>query len=293
MTTDPSKTPRDFAGLSALVLARHANLPRRLAQVAKFALEHPDDIAFGTAASVAARAHVQPSTLVRLAQAIGYTGFSDLQSVFRARLRERTPSYAERLEAVRAHTGNGAGTGELLASFTAAAARSVEALRERTDLAKLAGAVTTLTRAKTIYLAGQRRSFAVVAYLSYVLAKLGIRHELLASPTGIELESLGLAGPGDALLAFSFASYAPGTLALAAAALERSVPIIAITDGPFSPLVPGAAVWMEVIEADVDGFRNPAATFALAMTLAVAVAERRAAKKRGRQSASPKRESQT
>ena len=279
--TDPSPPPDDFADLSALVLARHAALPKRLAQVARFALEHPDDIAFGTAASVAARAHVQPSTLVRLAQELGYSGFSGFQAVFRARLRSRVPSYAERLEAVRAHGGGATEAGALLAAFASAAARSAEALAERTDFARLEAAVAVLARAGTIYLAGQRRSFAVAAYLSYTLAKLGVRHELLASPTGVELETLNMAGPADALLAVSFAPYAPGTLALVSAAAARGVPVVAVTDGPFSPLVAGAEVWLEVIEADVDGFRNPAATFALVMTLAVSVGERRERKKKG------------
>ena len=289
--TEPAEAaaPRDFAGLSELILRRHADLPKRLAQVAKFALEHPDDIAFGTAASVAGRSHVQPSTLVRLAQALGYSGFSQLQAVFRARLRERAPSYAERLEALRAHSGESGGTGALLASFADAAARSVEALRERIDVPKLEAAIGVLAGARTVYLAGQRRSFPVVAYLAYVFAKLGIRHELLASPAGVEAESFAFAEPGDALLAFSFASYAPGTLALARSALERNVPVVAVTDGPFSPLAPGAAVWLEVVEADVDGFRNPAATFALAMTLAVAIAERRGMTKKGRRQAGPRR----
>ena len=124
-----------------------------------------------------------------------------------------------------------------------------------------------------------------------MLAKLGIRHELLASPAGVEAETLNLAGPGDAVLAFSFAPYAPGTLALVRAARARAVPLVAITDGPFSPLVVDAAVWLEVVEADVDGFRNPAATFALAMTLAVSVGQRRgtsgAAAQKGRRDTGP------
>ena len=40
---------------------------------------------------------MQPSTLVRFAKAIGYAGFSDLQTVFRHRLRDRWPDYEDRL----------------------------------------------------------------------------------------------------------------------------------------------------------------------------------------------------
>ena len=97
-----SETPvRDFDGLRAIVGKALTDLPKRLHQVGKYALEHPDEIAFGTAASIAAAAHVQPSTLVRFAHQFGYAGFSDLQRVFRERLRERPSAYAERLRALR------------------------------------------------------------------------------------------------------------------------------------------------------------------------------------------------
>ena len=65
------------------------------------ALDNPDEIAFGTAASIAASAGVQPSTLIRFAQILGFDGFTSLQSVFRERLRERTVSYEDRLKALR------------------------------------------------------------------------------------------------------------------------------------------------------------------------------------------------
>src|SRR6185295_5908210 len=94
------RAPRDFDSLRAVVGKRLGDLPKRLSQVGKYALEHPDEIAFGTAASIATAAHVQPSTLVRFAHQFGYEGFSDLQKVFRERLRERPSAYAERLRAL-------------------------------------------------------------------------------------------------------------------------------------------------------------------------------------------------
>ena len=73
-----AEVPRDFAGLRALIAARAQNLPKRLAQVAVYALERPDEIALGTAASIAEAVQVQPSTLVRFAQSLGFSGFTEL-----------------------------------------------------------------------------------------------------------------------------------------------------------------------------------------------------------------------
>ena len=82
--------PEDFDALRAAFAQRRGRLPKRLKQVAAFALAHPDEVAFGTAAGIAERAGVQPSTLVRLAQSLGYAGFSELQQkIGRASWRER------------------------------------------------------------------------------------------------------------------------------------------------------------------------------------------------------------
>src|SRR6478752_2621230 len=89
--------PDDFEGLRDLLVSRLDGLPKRLKQIAAFALERPEEMAFGTVAEIAEHAQVQPSTLVRFAQSLGYDGFSHLQQIFRARLRERFPDYGERL----------------------------------------------------------------------------------------------------------------------------------------------------------------------------------------------------
>ncbi|RUW15750.1 MurR/RpiR family transcriptional regulator, partial [Mesorhizobium sp. M1A.F.Ca.IN.020.06.1.1] len=91
--TMDGRVPRDFETLRTTILERRTSLPKRIAQIAAYALDNPDDIAFGTAASIAASAGVQPSTLIRFAQQLGFDGFTSLQQVFRERLRERNSSY--------------------------------------------------------------------------------------------------------------------------------------------------------------------------------------------------------
>ncbi|HVW91035.1 MAG TPA: MurR/RpiR family transcriptional regulator [Devosia sp.] len=269
--------PRDFAGLRALVMARSQSLPRRLAQVAAFALDNPDEIAFGTAASIAARAGAQPSTLVRLSQALGYQGFSDLQSVFRSRLRERVLNYDERLQQLRAHADAGSRAGAILDGFLSSASRSLAEVRGSIQPAKLDQAVELLAGAETIYLIGLRRSFPVAAYMAYAMGKLGIRNVLVDGLAGLGTEQMDFVSGRDAVLAVSFTPYASETVALAEAARARQARIVSITDNAFSPIAPLADPWLEVVEANFEGFRSLAATMALAISLSVAVAEKRQA----------------
>lgn len=266
--------PRDFATLKALIVERAADMPKRLIQVATYAVENPDDIAFGTVASIAQTANVQPSTLVRFSQALGYQGFSDLQEVFRSRLRDRVLNYDERLEQLRGHVRGGSQASVIFDGFSEASERSIKDLRAKLDPQQLEQAVHVLAEAQTIYLLGLRRSFPITSYMSYAFGKLGVRNMLIDAVGGLAAEDLSFATPQDRILAISFNPYASETVALAQAAAARHIPIIAMTDSPFSPLAPISKLWFEVQEANFEGFRSMAATLSLAMTLTVAVAER-------------------
>jgi DNA-binding MurR/RpiR family transcriptional regulator len=267
--------PRDFASLKTRIAERVGDLPRRLTQVAAYALEHPDEIAFGTVASVAIAADVQPSTLVRFAQSLGYQGFSDLQDVFRSRLRDRILNYDERLEHLRQHDLSATKATVIFGGFSDAAEKSLNDLREKLDPEKLEEAVAMLAKADTIYLVGLRRSFPITSYMSYAFGKLGIRNHLIGAMGGLAQEDVSFSTKKDVILAISFTPYASETVSLTQASHSRGVPIVAITDSPFSPLAPVAKTWFEVTEANFEGFRSMAATLSLAMTLTVAVAERR------------------
>ena len=267
--------PRDFNALRSLITERRGRLPKRLTQVANFALEYPDDIAFGTAASIAASAQVQPSTLVRFAQNFGYEGFSDLQSVFRGRLMERTPSYEDRLHEL-ALAGKGPSqNAALLNGFFSAGRQSLDTLSATIDVDAFSRAVDLLAKADTLFLIAKRRTFPISAYMAYAFGKMGVRHQLIASPNGIDQEWINMATPLDAAIAISFSPYAAESIAQARSMAARKVPVMAITDSAVSPLAECADVWLEVAEADHARFRSLSATMALSMALTVGIAEKR------------------
>jgi len=178
--------PEDFDTLRAVILERKGELPKRLTQVAAYALDHPDEIAFGTAASVAISAQVQPSTLVRFAQHFGFDGFSGLQQVFRARLRERNSSYEERLKKLEEGEASLAESTAILNKFISAAHRSVDALSAAIDPEGFEKAVEILAKADTIYLIAKRRSYPIASYMAYAFGKLKVRCQMVGTSAGID-----------------------------------------------------------------------------------------------------------
>jgi DNA-binding MurR/RpiR family transcriptional regulator len=270
--------PDDYEGFRMLLLSRREAMPKRLKQLATFALAHPEEMAFGTVAGIAEHAGVQPSTLVRFAKSLGYDGFSHLQQLFRDRLRERFPDYRERLRGLREAEGHHVHAVSLLEGFADAASVSLDRMRNSVRPEELSRAIETLAKADTIYLLAARRVFPVSAYCAYAFGKLGVRAMLIDHIAQLGPEQLGTATERDAVLAVSYTPYAPVTAELAAVAARRGIPVVAITDSAFSPLVSSADVWLEVAEADFGAFRSLSASFALAMALAVGTAEKRAAR---------------
>jgi DNA-binding MurR/RpiR family transcriptional regulator len=269
-------SPKDYQALRALIAQRAEDLPRRLMQVAGYALENPDEIAFGTVASIAAKADVQPSALVRFSRALGYQGFTELQDVFRSRLRERVLNYDERLAKMREHGIATSKSGLVLDGFLEAAEQSVGRFREKVDHDAIERAVDLMAKAETIYLIGLRRSFPITSYMSYALGKLGIRNILVDAVAGMGAEQASFITGRDAVLSISFTPYASETVMLTNAAKARGAAIVSLTDSVFSPIAPSADVLLEIVEANFEGFRSMAVTMALAMTLTVSVAARRA-----------------
>jgi DNA-binding MurR/RpiR family transcriptional regulator len=269
-----AKVPRDFESLRSTIIERKAAMPKRLAQVAVFALNNPDEIAFGTTASIAAASDVQPSTLVRLARHLGYEGFSDLQSIFRERLRDRTLSYEERLISLE-ETSLDDENAAILSGFISAASQSINRLAATIQTDAFAKSVEILAGAETIYLIAKRRSYPLTAHMTYAFSKLNIRHQIVASPNGVDPELVQFATPRDAAFAASFSPYAADSLAQSQALADRGVPVIAITDSAFSPLATCATHWFEVAESDFAGFRSLSASMALIMAFPVAIAEQR------------------
>lgn len=267
--------PQDFDTLRTAILERKGELPKRLTQVAAYALDHPDEIAFGTAASIALSADVQPSTLVRFAQQFGFDGFSGLQQLFRARLRERTSSYEERLRALEQDGAALAESTTIFNGFIAAAHRSIDTIAAAVEPDAFERAVTLLANAETIYLIAKRRSYPISSYMAYAFGKLKVRCQLVGTSAGIDDDLLAMATPDDAAFAVSFSPYASESAAQARALAARGIPVVSLTDSAFSPLAECSREWFEVVEADHAGFRSLSASMAFAMALTVSIAEKR------------------
>ena len=234
-------TPRatNFAELKEALSRIYPTLSPQLQRLSRFAVEKPHDLALGTVAAIAQANGVQPSSMIRFANALGFSGFSQMQQVFQSHLVERSAPYRERIEQMGSGTDRTA-RGGVLHRFVGEATLELQQLEEHVDARRLDAAAAVLAAAPQIHVLAQRRAFPVACYLAYALMQLELRAQLLDGLGGMLGEFAHGIRPGDALLVASFRNYTPAVVETAAQCRARGVTVIAITDSALSPLKPAA-----------------------------------------------------
>jgi DNA-binding MurR/RpiR family transcriptional regulator len=263
----PASAPVSVKEFKARLAEITEKSPKRLRQCADYIARHTDRIAVSTVADLSLAAGVQPSALMRFCQLMGFSGYSEMQRMFRREYAGRWPDYSTRLATLRA--GGDDTPAALLAEFVDAGRASLEELARSTDAATLERAVNALARAPLIHIVGLRRAFPVATYLAYSLENMNVPTILHDSVGG--LDHRHAIGPKDAVLAITFAPYTQETVDLAADAQAKGCEIIAITDAFNNPMHQLGAIMLTITEVDVGAFRSLSAALSLAITIAVSV----------------------
>jgi DNA-binding MurR/RpiR family transcriptional regulator len=272
----------NYEELQAEIGRRFPGLSRQLQRIARFALERPQDLALDTVAAAAGKAEVQPSAMVRFAQALGYGGYTDMQRIFRERLVERSASYRERIATLRRVAPRHSRPRAVLHDFVTDSIAHLSRLEEHVPPERLERAVGLIARAGRIHILAQRRAFPVACYLGYALAQLELPVALLDGVGGMVREQARAMRPDDVLVAVSFRNYSPDVIELAADAWRRGISVVVITDSPVSPLARSATVAFDLGDPSDRPFRSLVEPMCLAQALVVSVGHELAEKNQRR-----------
>jgi DNA-binding MurR/RpiR family transcriptional regulator len=271
-----SSTPRSYEGIVNLITDHYSTLSAGNQQIARFFTQNPNVIALESINSIAAKCRVHPSSLVRFAQSLGYSGFKDLQAVFQTRLATAAPGFHERISALESELSKNVDHGNLgfLKNLVVRDIASLQGLLESIDEASLSAAVKLLATAQTIYIAGQLRSEPIAVLLRYLLTMLHRKVVLLDPAGGLAQEMSLTMSDSDTLVAIAFRHYAKEVVAISEQAVASQTPVIALTDSQLSPLAKDASVLFTVPEDEYTFSRSLAAPICLIQCLATGTAAR-------------------
>jgi DNA-binding MurR/RpiR family transcriptional regulator len=267
------KTPVDQ--LIGRITTEYDTLSKQLKVIAKYVEQHRDHIGIEGIQQLAASCQVQPSAVVRFAKHFGFSGFSEMQQVFREGLtRQLAPSrnYRSRIRDIIDSGAGSLSSIEIAREFLAGSQAAMHELEANLEESTFTKAVDMLRETDCIWIAASRRSFPIAVYLDYALQHTDKRVCLMSGLGNMHLGQMRSVRPGDVMLAISFAPYAEETLASVAVAQERGARVIAITDSRMSPLAKDAEAVLIVQDNSTFGFRSLTSTMGLAQSLFISLA---------------------
>lgn len=255
--------PHSLEGLVALVRERFPSMSPQFQIGARRLIDFPDDVPVLSMRRIAGSAGVQPATLVRLAQSLGYEGWDDMRQVFVRGLHQMPRRYADQAQAVvrrrSAHS--------TLSRHVIAQTGNLRLLDE-VNSGLLAEAARLLQRARHVHIAGFRASHAPAHTLHYLYRLFRNDVTLMRGDTGqLEMELRAL-GPDDAVVITGFAPYSQEALRVAESAHAHGCRIVAICDSRLAPIARHAEVTLQFTTETPGFFPSSAAAMVLVEALA-------------------------
>jgi DNA-binding MurR/RpiR family transcriptional regulator len=257
------------------ISSEYDSLSKQLKVIALHIEKNRDHVGIEGIQELASQCGVQPSAVVRFAKHFGFSGFSELQAIFRDNLsRQLAPSrnYKARIRDLIESGSNNLSSVDIAKEFLAGSVAGMHELESSLDASAFKKAVDMLAGSDCIWIAASRRSFPIAAYLDYALQHTEKRICLVTGLGSMHLGQMRSVRKGDVMIAISFSPYAEETIAVAKAATERGARLVAISDSRMSPLSKLAQVTLVVQDNSTLGFRSLSSTMGLAQSLFIALA---------------------
>lgn len=259
----------DVAAITQLLQSNYETLSPQLRQAARYILAHPEEVALTSMRRIASHAGVKPSTMVRLARAVGFDGFEEMREPYRRWLRGGEGAFEARARTLRARGADGAE--DLLAEIAEADAVNLSGVQAPGVSAAVLDAAEALVSGRRVFVLGLRSAFSLAHYFTYTCSMVGVETQLIDGHGGTFLDTLRGIGEGDVMLAFSFRPYSRAAVQAVEAAAEAGAQVIAVTDAAVSPLARSARHVIVVETASPNFFQSLVAPLAVTQQLLGAV----------------------
>ncbi len=256
--------------ISTLIPEKQSKLTTGQKRALQYILENTEESVFLTATKLSKKAGVGEATVVRLAQVLGFQGYSDMQRHLRAEFQDRL-STVTRLEKSIKDVHN---EGDLLKKIIQQDIRNLTRTLHDISPETFQKAVKDITESRTIYVAGLRGSHAPAIILGLYLNFLKKDARLLIPGYGDVWNVLFGLGPDDLVIGISFPRYTRLTVEILEYAHNHGAKVGAITDSLVSPLAEYAD-WVLPVYSRMDSFiESFTASISIANALLTAVSIR-------------------
>ncbi|MFK8050515.1 MAG: MurR/RpiR family transcriptional regulator [Halioglobus sp.] len=203
-------------------------------------MDNPEMVAMNNISSLADVLRVSPPTLTRLAKLLGFSGFPDLQRLFRKHLVEPDHFYSG--QAARLANKAGVSAPDVLQTLADEATGNIASANALLEPGQLDTCAQWLATGVRVHVFGYRQSASLASLMGYGLSMIrGNVQQLGANGQGLSV-GLSQINRSDIVVLLSSSPYSRETVAAARLADRRHARLIAITDSHLSPL----AQWADI-----------------------------------------------
>ena len=199
-------------------------------KIAQYIVEHYEKAVFMTASKLGESVGVSESTVVRFASAMGYEGYPQLQRSLQELVSHRLTAN-QRFE-----MSTEIDPREALGVVLKSDMQNLRATMEQMDASVFEDVVNRLLNARAIYVMGLRSAAPLAQFMGYYLNYIFDNVHLVSSGATDVFEEISKLKENDVLVGISFPRYSSRTLEAMRFAKRCGAQVVAITDGPMSPL---------------------------------------------------------
>jgi len=195
-------------------------------------LAHPEDTYFLSSRALAKRYDLDPTTIVRTIQALGYKRYGEFAADLRSHFVTRITPYALMKSAVRDKRS----VADHVEHTLEMDLHNLNALCSKLDVKQVLEIAKRIDRARRILVVGIDFAAPLSHLLAYGLVSIGYDAEAPVGSAGNLHQKILLLGPKDLLIAISFGRCLQDTVDSVIRAHDNGVPTFGLTDSEKSPI---------------------------------------------------------
>lgn len=218
--------------LQELMIQKMPELTESQRKIADYIIKNPLEISFLTVEQLAEIVGTSTTTIVRLSNKLGYSGYAEFQRTIQSMVRSNY-DYFSRLQTSADHVDKS----ELLLRCSEIQIGNIRSTVELLSNNVLDSALAHIHEANRIYCTGIRSGLPVAQYLDHGISRLFGNCELIGPDQGNVPETISGITPSDLVIVVAFPRYARNVIDFAKQAKAQQATVIGITDGYSSPLV--------------------------------------------------------
>ena len=224
---------KDSKYLISHIQSQYTRFSKGQKLIAQYILKNYDKVAFMTACKLGETVGVSESTVVRFANALGYSGYPKLQDALQELIKNKLTT-VQRVDMVQEFNDDSAILKKILKSDI----DNIKDTLDEIDEKAFEDAANKILKAKRIYILGMRSSFTIAQYLGFYLGIILDSVHVIRMDMGDAFEQVVKINEDDVLIAISFPRYSTKSYQIVSYAKETGAHIVSLTDSLFAPVAP-------------------------------------------------------